>query len=247
MFKITPDLLEREHEVREYIERYAKTFDIDPNLARGLISQESAFVAEAVSPTGAFGYGQFTVIGAKQVVEVAKMNPAASDLINFSKRDASNPDRGIKAVYAFLWWLLKVKYAKITDKKIQLEAALTFYNAGGRPAAVIIKHGGHHLAIEALKQLPKSVCGQAIQYAPGVAEKFVAWHEHMEEDRVLVAETTKPAGNPMDDVTQMVNVNHRALIEALLLLTREGSSVESTLDVRDGMTELTLIFPGEFE
>ena len=85
MAKITGDLIEREKDVREYIETYADLFDLDPNLIRGLITQESRFIAEAVSPTGAYGYGQFTGIGARQVQNIADMTEKAADLSDFIK------------------------------------------------------------------------------------------------------------------------------------------------------------------
>ncbi len=247
MAKITAALEEREKEIREYIEEYADLFDLDPNLIRGLITQESRFVAEAVSPTGAYGYGQFTGIGARQVKNIAAMTDKAADLVNFTKQDADDPDKGVKAICATLWWLFNKKYSRVTDKKIQLEAVLTFYNSGGRPAALVIKYGGHAEAVAAINSLPRNMRSQAAKYAPEVVVWFVAWHEHM----VKLAQTVAPApvvikpDNPFDNDSITLDVRYKALVEALLLLANGDENVDSVVNSRDGFTELTLIFPGE--
>lgn len=245
MAKITAELEEREKQVRPFIEKYADLFDLDPNLVRGLITQESRFVAEATSPTGCYGYGQFSHIGAKQVQNIAAMTEKAADLADFTKQDADDPDKGIKAICATLWWLFNKKYHNVVDKKIQLEAVLTFYNSGGRPAALVIRHGGHAQAVPSIKALPKNFQSQAVKYAPEVAAWFVVWHEHF----VKLAETAAPeppvdkATNPFDDRT--MDVRYQALIQALLLLGKQDPNVDGLINVRDGLTELTLIFPGE--
>jgi hypothetical protein len=249
MAKITAELEEREKEVRPFIQQYADLFDLDPNLIRGLITQESRFVPEATSPTGCYGYGQFSHIGARQVQNIAEMTDKAADLADFTKQDADDPDRGIKAICATLWWLFNKKYARVGDKKIQLEAVLTFYNAGGRPAALVIKHGGHAEALPHLKEMPKNIRSQSLKYAPHVAVWFVAWHEHMLKTTAVV--TPPPAvmraDNPFDDANRTLDVRYRALVQALLLLANEDESVDSIVNTRDGLTEITLIFPGEFE
>ncbi len=246
MSKITAVLEEREKEIRPFIEEYADLFDLDPNLIRGLITQESMFVAEATSPTGAYGFGQFTGIGARQVKNIAAMTDKAADLANFTKPEADDPDRGVKAICATLWWLFNRKYHRITDKKIQLEAVLTFYNSGGRTAALVIKHGGHAQAVPHLKALPANMRSQSVKYAPEVAARFVAWHEHMVKTAEIVAPTpvAEPSDNPFDDA-HTLNVRYKALVEALLLLANKESDVDSVVVSRDGLTEITLIFPGE--
>jgi len=249
MAKITAELEEREKELRPFIEQYADLFDLDPNLVRGLITQESRFVAEATSPTGCYGYGQFSHIGARQVQNISAMTEKAGDLADFTKQEADDPDRGIKAICATLWWLFNKKYARVGDKKIQLEAVLTFYNAGGRPAAVVIKHGGHAEAVSYLKEIPKNIRSQSVKYAPEVAVWFIAWHEHMVKTTAAAAPApvVKRADNPFDDATRTLDVRYKALVQALLLLANEDEDVDSVVNSRDGLTELTLIFPGEFE
>lgn len=241
MVKITEELLSREKEVRESIEAYAAIFDLDPNLIRGLITQESRFIAEATSPTGAYGYGQFTGIGARQVQNISAMTDKASDLEDFTKKEADDPDQGIKAICATLWWLFNKKYHRVQDKKVQLEAVLTFYNSGGRPAALVVKYGGHAEAVAAINQLPRNQRSQAAKYAPEVAVWFVAWHEQLQKENVA------PAINPFDEQTQKLDVRYRAIVEVLLLLAREDEQVDSIVNSRDGLTELTLIFPGELD
>ncbi len=249
MAKITTELEEREKEVRPFIEQYADLFDLDPNLIRGLITQESRFVAEATSPTGCYGYGQFSHIGARQVQNISKMTKKAADLADFTKRDADDPDRGIKAICATLWWLFNRKYSRVGDKKIQLEAVLTFYNSGGRPAALVIKYGGHAEAVPYLKEIPKNIRSQSVRYAPEAAFWFIAWHEHMVKTTAAVvpAPVVKRADNPFDDATRTLDVKYKALVQALLLLADGDENVDSVVNSRDGLTELTLIFPGEFE
>jgi len=235
---ISKEVQEREHEVSGYIEGYADVFDLDPNLVRALITQESRFVAEATSPTGAYGYGQFTGIGAKQVQNIANMMPEAVDLGYFTKRDADDPDKGIKAIYATLWWLFNKKYPNIEDKKVQLEAVLTFYNGGGRPAALVIKHRGHDKALSHLKELPSNIRSQSLEYAPSVAEWYVAWHEFKKEEEASL--------NPFDDLPQAMNPTHLALVQAFKAVADTDPSVDIIIDSRNGLTEVTLIFPGEF-
>jgi hypothetical protein len=247
MGKITATLEEREKELRPFIKQYADLFDIDPNLIRGLITQESRFVSEATSPTGAYGYGQFTGIGARQVQNIAHMTDKAVDLATFTKQNADEPDLGVKAVCATLWWLFNKKYPNVTDKQVQLEAVLTFYNSGGRPAALVIKHGGHVEAVPFIEQLPRNIQSNSIKYAPEVAAWFVAWHEH-EAEKVEIPESpsTPPVTtNPFDDAVSAVDVRYKALIEALMALAVSDEAVDSVVTSRDGLTELTLIFPGE--
>jgi len=234
---ITKELQEREHEVSGYIDGYADVFELDPNLVRALITQESRFVAEAVSPTGAYGYGQFTGIGAKQVQNIAMMTSEAADLHYFTKRDASDPDKGIKAICATLWWLFNRKYSDaedkypgIVDKKIQLEAVLTFYNAGGIAAKEVIDRGGHENAIPYLQNI-----SQSATYAPGVAQWYVAWHELKKEQ----------SQNPFDEQARKLPAAYQALIESLRCLAQEDPTVDIIVDSRNGLTEVTLIFPGE--
>ncbi len=242
MATITETLQKLEKTVSNYIEEYSDLFDLDPNLIRALITQESRFIAEATSPTGAFGYGQFTGIGARQVQEVAAMNPLAADLANFKKQDADDPDKGIKAICAFLWWLFNKKYPAVDDKKVQLEAVLTFYNSGGRPAALVVKHGGHDKAIAHIKALPRKWQSQAVRYAPEVAQWYIAWHE-LKKEKVFIGPPSPP--NPFDAQEQGLRARYRPLVEALALLAREDESVDVIVNSRDGLTEVTLIFPGE--
>lgn len=247
MSTITGELLSRERDVREYIERYADLFELDPNLVRGLITQESLFLAEATSPTGAYGYGQFTYIGAKQVQNISKMTDKAADLSGYTKWDADNPDVGIKAICATLWWLFNKKYPGVEDKKIQLEAALTFYNAGGRPAALVVKYGGHNKALPYLKQLPSNVRGDSLKYASSVAIWFIEWYEHMRiEAAEAAAAVPVETANPFDAAVSKMDPKYRALVEALLLLDKVDDTVDSMVSVRDGLTEVSLIFPGEY-
>ena len=246
---ITPELLEREEKVREYIEEYAELFDLDANLVRALITQESKFVGTAKSPTGAFGYGQFTNIAAKQVQIISAMNPHAKDLSGFQKEQASDPDKGIKAVCATLWWLFNPKYNFVEDKKIKFEAVLTFYNAGGKAAALVIKRGGHSKALNDIKSLPTVYRSQALIYAPEVLEWFIAWHDAMEKTKVEVPshKIKEEEGNPFVlQSDQDLPAPYRPLIEALKLLDIADNKVQLVINVREGMTEVTLLLPGEY-
>lgn len=249
MPKITAELEEREKEVRPFIEQYADLFDLDPNLVRGLITQESRFIAEATSPTGAYGYGQFTHIAAKQVQNIAAMTDRASDLSEFAKRNAEDPDLGIKAICATLWWLFNKKYPRVEDKKIQLEAVLTFYNSGGRPAALVIKYGGHAEAVPYLKGLPRNIRSQSLKYATETVIWFIAWHEHMAkiEQAAQTTPTIKSMGNPFDARVRDLDIRYETLIKTLLFLADGDKNVDSVVNSRDGLTELTLIFPGELD
>ncbi len=244
MVRISETSLKLEKAVSNFIEEYADLFSLDPNLVRALITQESRFVAEATSPTGAFGYGQFTGIGARQVQNIANMTSLAADLADFKKQDADDADQGIKAICATLWWLFNKKYSAVKDKKVQLEAVLTFYNSGGRPAALVIKHGGHDKAVRHIKALPRNIRSQSIKYAPEVAQWYIAWHELKKvkkEEPIKISDNR----NPFDDQEQELKVKYRALVEALILLAREDEAVDVLVNSRDNLTEVTLIFPGE--
>ncbi len=244
MVKISESSLKREKTVSSSIEAHAALFALDPDLVRALITQESRFVAEATSPTGAYGYGQFTGIGARQVQNIAAMTPEAADLADFTKKHADDPAKGIKAICATLWWLFNRKYDNVEDKKVQLEAVLTFYNSGGRPAALVIKHGGHDKAIDHIKSLPLNMQSQSATYAPEVAQWYIAWHEL---NKAKKEEPTKLPNNsnPFDDQDQGLKMKYRALVEALILLSREDKAVDVLVNSRDNLTEVTLIFPGE--
>ena len=244
---ITRVLQEREREAHPFIEKHSESFGIDPNLVRGLITQESAFVAEAVSATNAYGYGQFTGIGARQVQEVANMIdcPDPEGLYTFTKQDADDPDLGIKGVCAFLWWLFEKKYKTVTDRKVQLETALTFYNSGGRPAALVVRYGGHAQAVPALQQLPRNIRSNSVTYAPQVAAWYVKWYEFMKAQEVVVPSVPDPGVNPFDEQVAGIDKKYRALVEALKLLDNEDDRVDCLINSRDGFTEVTLIFPGE--
>ncbi len=247
--KIARDCREREEEVREFVEEHADTFDLDPNLVRALITQESRFKAEAVSPTGAYGLGQFTGIGARQVQNIADMSdcPDSMELENFTKQEASDPDVGIKAICATLWWLFNKKYGKVTDKKVQLEAVLTFYNSGGRPAALVVKHGGHAEALPFIKEMPSRYKSQSEKYAPEVAMWYIAWHELLKPQTTPI-KTELPVSDPFErkEGHKSLDVRYRALVESLRLLGAGDDDVDVMIDVRDGITEVTLIVPGEF-
>ncbi len=256
--KISNDVQEREADVSHYIEEYAELASIDPNLVRALITQESRFIGNAVSPTNAYGFGQFTNIGARQVVEVAKIHNSDlfGDMADFQKREASDPDRGIKAVCAFLWWLFYVKYKRVENKQVKLEASLTFYNAGGRPAALVVKHGGFTKAVPHIKALPARHRSQGDKYAGEVSLWYVAWHELMRsrekaaEEAAQVPELPTDVGrNPFDvQVDGRLNLDHKykALVEALKLVGEGDPQVDVLLDSRDGLTEVTLILPGDY-
>lgn len=234
---LTNNLLEREKLLSGTIEKYAKLFEIDPNIVRALITQESAFVAEAVSPTGAYGYGQFTKIGARQVYQnISRMDHRAVDLASFRKSKASDPDQGIKAICATLWWLYHVKYKNVEDKVVRLEATLTFYNAGGRAAAMVVKHEGHAKALPFIKQLTRP--SQAEKYAPQVAAWYLRWHDHYKE---------VPAPPPEIEPVVPSMGRYGAIVEVLQMLAEGDDLVEVLIDSRDGLTEVTVILPGEYQ
>lgn len=247
--QISRSVQDREREIRDFIEEHASTFDLDPNLIRALITQESRFKADAVSPTGAFGLGQFTGIGARQVKNIAEMSdcPDPLELDTFTKQDANNPDVGVKAICATLWWLFHKKYGNVEDKKVQLEAVLTFYNSGGRPAALVVKHGGHDKALPFIKALPARYRSQSEKYAPEVALWYIAWHELLKPQTTVAPPSSTPSVDPFSrEDRSSLDVRYRALVEALRLLGAEDDGVDVLLNSRDGQTEITIIVPGEF-
>lgn len=246
--QLSSQLKQKELELRPFIEEHAERFGIDPNLVRALITQESRCVADARSPTGAFGYGQFTGIGARQVQNIANMAdcPDPDGLYNFTKDDADDPDLGVKGICATLWWLFNKKYPRVFDKKVQLEAVLTFYNSGGKAAALVIQHGGHSNAIPAIGALPGKYRSQAISYAPKVAMWYVAWHEYL---NTRAAPTpTETSSNPFENAESKKKIEpfYQLVVDALRFLGDKDNEVEVIVSTREGLTEVTLIVPGEF-
>lgn len=246
MVVIPEGVRKRELEVRSFIEAHAELFEIDPNIIRAIITQESRFFPNATSPTGAFGYGQFTNIGAKQVQNIAAMTPKAADLKNFTKQDADDADPGIKAICATMWWLYYRKYGDVEDKKVRLEACLTFYNAGGKAGNLVAQMGGHAEALPAIKQLNPAYRSQAEKYAPEVSLWFLAWHDLMTATAAPVPIEVPAPTNPFEAKVPAGENRYKALVEALKVMGDTAEGVDVLIHSRDGLTELTLILPGEY-
>lgn len=68
------DLNEAEQQAEAYIQEAAKKYDLDPNLLRALIKQESGFQSGIVSPAGAIGYTQL-MPGTAEGLGVDPYNP----------------------------------------------------------------------------------------------------------------------------------------------------------------------------
>ncbi len=241
MAVIRSDVIAREREVRPHLEKWCRVFGINPNVVRGLITQESLFDSDARSPTGAFGYGQFTRIAAKQVNNISEM-PACPDkagLGSFVKTQASEPDIGIKAICATLWWLMNVKYKSIANKTLQLETVLTFYNAGGIPAYLVMKHEGHAEALDAIKALPARKRSQADHYSPRVSAWIIKWSEFMK--------TEEETPTPVEDIPEKMGLGHKIFMDMVLAVANNDDSIEVQIEDSEGFTELSLIFPGSLD
>lgn len=143
-----------------------KRWDLDPWLLMGLIQTESRFDPGATSRTGAAGLGQFTGIAMKEIQRLAKMGGYArafkgedkllAKLKSFDKSMAYDPELALEATALFLHHLLK-------HYKGHVEAALTHYNAGGRMAKHVLKHGH-----KGAKDKGLLTFSQAKTYAPEV-------------------------------------------------------------------------------
>lgn len=153
---------------KKVLKRVSKRWDLDIYLLMGLIQTESRFDAGATSRTGAAGLGQFTGIGCKEVQRLAKIGRYAEAFKNepkileglksFDKKSAYKPILNLEATGLYLHHLLR-------SYKQNKEAALTHYNAGGRMAKLVVKHG--FAKAKAQKLLTFS---QAKTYAPHVLE-----------------------------------------------------------------------------
>jgi soluble lytic murein transglycosylase-like protein len=153
--------------------RASKRWKLDIYLLMGLIQTESRFDAGATSRTGAAGLGQFTTIGCKEVQRLAKISRYSSaftksanprdaktleGLKSFDKKSAYKAKLNLAAAAMYLHHLLR-------HYKQNVEAALTHYNAGGKMAKIVVKHGFKEA--KAKKLLGFS---QAKSYAPHVLE-----------------------------------------------------------------------------
>lgn len=150
------------------VKKASKRWKIDPYLLMGLIQTESRFDPGATSPTGAAGMGQFTSIGIKEIQRLAKIGlyakafSSAKDKALLAKLKAFNKDRAyepgpaIEAAALYLHHLLRTY-------KQNVPAALTHYNAGGRMAKHVVKHGFKEAKAKGLLTF-----SQAKTYAPHV-------------------------------------------------------------------------------
>lgn len=141
-------------------------------LVTALIDQESRFDPQAVSHTGAAGLAQFTGVGRKDVRRLMTLREwdtrfrgddraLAARLANFNRPDAFDPPVAIEAAALYLASLLSAYNGHV-------EAALTAYNAGGKPARIVLKAGSHQAALPQLLALPARVRSQSPEYAPEV-------------------------------------------------------------------------------
>lgn len=153
------------------IKKACDRWDLDRYLLMGLIQTESRFDPGATSRTGAAGMGQFTSIGIKEIQRLAKVGryaeafqSSAKDkamlarLTAFNKDRAYEPGPAIEAAALYLHHLLRTY-------KQNVEAALTHYNAGGRMAKHVQKHGFKKAKAKGLLTF-----SQAKTYAPHVLE-----------------------------------------------------------------------------
>jgi len=167
-----PDLYEK------VLKRACGRWKLDINLLKALMQVESRFDPGATSRTGAAGLGQFTGIGRQEIQRLAKMGRYGAafkadpkileELRVFDKDRAYQPVLCIEAAALYLQHLLR-SYGQ------DPWAALTHYNAGGRMARVVQKHG-----FEEAKRQNLLNFSQAKTYAPkvmGYYKKFKAgWH-----------------------------------------------------------------------
>lgn len=158
---------------KKSLKKAAKRWSLNIHLLMGLIQTESRFDAGATSRTGAAGLGQFTGIGCKEVQRLSKLGgykkkyqgeaKLLAALQSFDKKKAYQPKVAIEAAALYLQHLLKAY-------KNDAEAALTHYNAGGKMARLVQKHGFKKAKAKGLLTF-----SQAKSYAPHVlswAKKF---------------------------------------------------------------------------
>lgn len=140
----------------------------------GLLDQESRFDPAARSPTGAAGIAQFTNIGRAEVRRLMAISKYGSRfagstaigdrLRSFDRDGAFDATTAIEAGALYLASLLGTYGGHV-------EAALTAYNAGGRPARIVQQAGTHAAALPVLLLLPDNQRSQSPEYAPGVLER----------------------------------------------------------------------------
>lgn len=103
-------------EYKEFIEVYAKKYDIDPFLILGVIDAESGFDKEAVSSVGARGLMQI-------MPETGKWIASQIDILNFKEEELFDPETNIMMGSWYLKFLLDRYNGNI-------ENALAAYNGG---------------------------------------------------------------------------------------------------------------------
>lgn len=99
----------------EYIERYAKEYDVPENLIYAVIEIESGFRADAVSPVGAVGLMQLMPVTFEWLTEYQLRE-------NLPSRKISDPETNIRYGVFYLRWLYD-RYGHWTE-------ACAAYNAG---------------------------------------------------------------------------------------------------------------------
>lgn len=103
---------------KDYVEKYAKKYEVDPNLVFALVKAESNFQEDAVSNKGARGLMQL-------------MENTAKDVIKKTEVTIKNNEVADKLLEPEINICLGTKYLAILMEKYQnIEIALTAYNAG---------------------------------------------------------------------------------------------------------------------
>ncbi|MCI0528051.1 MAG: hypothetical protein L0Y56_11500, partial [Nitrospira sp.] len=82
--------------------------------------------------------------------------------------------------------------------------------------------------------------------APEVSLWFLAWHDLMTATAAPVPIEVPAPTNPFEAKVPAGENRYKALVEALKVMGDTAEGVDVLIHSRDGLTELTLILPGEY-
>lgn len=127
------------HKYNDYIEKYSKEYDLNPDLVRAVIKTESNYREKAVSPAKAYGLMQITKSTGEYIASNLGVN-------NFNEEILFNPETNIE----FGCWYLNNLRTEFDNQNNELAA----YNAGRGNVQAWLKNSAYSKDGENLDKIP---------------------------------------------------------------------------------------------